>query len=29
MIDAIIESCRSLGAVEDGPAYDACPWGVD
>jgi hypothetical protein len=29
MIDAIVERCLQQGAVEDGPKYDAAPWGID
>ena len=29
LLDAIAERCKARGAVEDGPKYDAAPWGID
>lgn len=29
LIDAISERCKAQGAVEEGPKYDAAPWGID
>ena len=29
LLDLIVEHCKAQGAVEDGPKYDATPWGVE